>query len=212
MDFRLTEEQQLLAKSLEELLQREAPESRMRELDEKHEFPAGPWQALADNGILGIGIPEEYGGTPADIMTMTLVCQTLGRLAFPLGIIYSLGIITIRDILQFASEEIRQQVLTGFVQGDAPVALGITEPQAGSDAAALKTRADLNGNEVVFNGQKMYTTLGGQARYILLMTRDAQIPNPYDGISMWLLPTDTAGVRMNPIRKVGWWTVPSYEV
>jgi len=212
MDFRLTEEQELLIQSLEELLARHAPESLMAELDEKHQFPYEPWQALADQGILSLGIPEEYGGTPADILTMTLVCQTLGKHAFPLGIIYALGMITIRDIVQFGSPEIKKTVLEGFVGGDAPVALGITEPQAGSDAAALKATATFDGDEVVFNGQKMYCTLAEISRHIMLMTRDPRGENPYECISMWLLPTDTPGVRFNKISKVGWWTVPSYEV
>lgn len=212
MDYNLTEEQELLVQSLTELLQREAPESVMAELDEKKEFPYKSWQALADNGILGLGIPEEYGGTPADIMTMTLVCETLGRLAFPLGIVYSLGMITIRDILQFGSNEIKSRVLTGFVNGEPPVALGITEPQAGSDAASLKTSAIFDGDEVVFHGQKLYCTIAEISKYIMLMTRDVNGENPYDSISMWLLPTDTPGIRFNKLSKVGWWTVPSYEV
>ncbi len=212
MDFRLTEEQELLLQSLEELLEREAPESVMAELDEKKEFPFKQWQALADFGILSLGIPEEYGGTPADIQTMTLVCETLGRRAFSLGIIYALGMITIRDILQFGSPEIKEKVLTGFVKGDPPVALGITEPQAGSDAAALKTTATFDGDDVVFNGQKIYCTLSGITPYIMLMTRDSRIENPYEGISMWLLPTDTPGVTFNQMSKVGWWSIPSFEV
>jgi alkylation response protein AidB-like acyl-CoA dehydrogenase len=212
MDFRLTEEQELLIQSLEELLQREAPESLMAELDEKHEFPQKPWQALADHGILSLGIPEEYGGTPADIQTLTLVCETMGKHAFSLAIIYSLGIITIRDIVQFGSPEIKELVLSGFVQGDPPVALGITEPQAGSDAAALKTTAKIENGDVVFNGQKMYCTLAEISRHILLMTRDPKGDNAYESISMWLLPTDTPGVRYNLLSKVGWWCIPSYEV
>lgn len=212
MDFRWTEEQELLIQSLEELLKREAPETLLADLDARHEFPYKPWQALADNGILALGIPEEYGGIPADITTLTLVCETLGRHALPLGIIYSLGIITIRDIIQFGSEEIKAEVLGGFVRGDLPVALGITEPQAGSDAAALKASAQFDGDEVIFNGQKMYCTLSKIAKYILLMTRDPQVDNPYEGISMWLLPTDTPGLRFDTVNKVGWWTVPTYEV
>lgn len=212
MDFRLTEEQELLIQSLEELLQREAPEAQMAAIDEKKEFPHKQWQALADFGILALGIPEEYGGTPADIMTQILVCEAMGRQAFSLAIIYALGVITIRDILHFASEPIKEKVLTGFVKGDAPVALGITEPQAGSDAAALKASARFDGDEVVFNGQKMYCTLAAESKHILLLTRDPQIENPYEGITMWLLPTDTPGVRTTKIAKVGWWSIPSYEV
>ncbi len=212
MDFGLSEEQELLMRNLEELIQRAAPESLLAHLDEEHQLPEKPWQALADHGILGLGIPEEYGGTPADLLTMTLVCEVLGKHAFPLGIIYSLGIITIRDILQFGSEEMKKEVLSGYVGGDLPVALGITEPQAGSDAAALKATAVYDGNEVILNGQKMYSTLSKDARYILYMTRDQKGENPYNSISMWLLPTDTPGLRFNQLNKVGWWTIPTYEV
>ena len=134
MDFKLTDEQELLAKSLTELLQREVPESLIAELDEKHEFPWKPWQVLADNGFLGLGISEKYGGTPADVTTQCLVCEILGKYAYPLGVIYGLGVITIRDIEQFASEEQKERVLSGFVRGDPPVALGISADAAADDA------------------------------------------------------------------------------
>ena len=212
MDYRLTEEQELLVQSLKDLLQREAPESLMAELDETHTFPWKPWKALADNGILGLGIPEEYGGTPADVQTLALVCETLGKYAFPLGIVYALGVITIRDIMQFGSPEIKKQVLTGFVNGEPPVALGISEPQAGSDASALKTTATYDGDDVIFNGQKIYCTLSKMAKYIMLMTRDPKGESPYKSMSMWLLPTDTPGIRFNNLPKLGWWTVPTFEV
>jgi alkylation response protein AidB-like acyl-CoA dehydrogenase len=212
MDFKWTEEQELLISSLKELLAREAPESYMAELDEKHEFPWKPWKALADNGFLGLGIPEEYGGTPCDVQTLILVSEVLGQYAMPLGIVYALGVITVRDIMQFGDEEMKQKVLGGFVKGEPPIALGITEPQAGSDAAGLKTTATFDGDDVVFNGQKMYCTLSKMAKYIMLMTRDPQGESPYKSMSMWLLPTDTPGVRFNDLPKLGWWTVPTFEV
>jgi crotonobetainyl-CoA dehydrogenase len=212
MDFRLTEEQELLVKSVTELVQREFPESAQAEIDEKHEFPWKAWKVLADNGILALGIPEEYGGTPADITTLTLVSEVLGKHAWVLGTIFAMGIITIRDINQFASDEIKKLVFDGLMKGDTLVALGISEPQAGSDAAAIKTTADYDGDYVAFNGQKIYCTLSGLAKYILLMTRDPKIENPYKGISMWLLPTDTKGVRFNELPKFGWFSIPTYEV
>jgi len=213
MDFRLTEEQELLMSSVKELLEREAPESYIAELDEKHEFPWKPWKALADNGFLSLGIDEKYGGTPADVMTQCLVAEVLGKYAFPVGVIYGLGVITIRDIEQFASDEQKTRVLGGIMKGDPPVALGISEPQAGSDAAGLKTSDVLEGDEEwAINGQKIYCTLSNVAKYILLMTRDSKAENPYKGMSMFLLPTDTKGVRINPLPKVGWWSVPTCEV
>lgn len=212
MDFKFTEEQELLMSSLKELLEREAPESLIAEMDEKHEFLWKPWKALADGGYLGLGIEEKYGGTPADVMTQCLVAEVMGKYAFPLSITYGLGVITIRDIDQFGSEEQKAQVLGGIVHGDPPVALGISEPQAGSDAAGLKTRAVLEGDRWIINGQKIYCTLSNIAKYILLMTRDPEADNPYKGMSMFLLPTDTKGVRINQLPKVGWWSVPTCEV
>jgi len=212
MDFRLTEEQQLLVDSLKELCLREIPDSVIAELDEKHEFPHKEWKILADNGYTGLGIDEKYGGTPADVTTQCLVADVLGKYAFPLSVIYGLGVICIKDIQDFGTEEQKHEVLGGIVRGDPPVALGISEPQAPSDASGLKTRADFDGDDVIFNGQKIYCTISNVAKYILLMTRDPEIENPYKAMSMWLLPTNTPGVRINPLPKVGWWSVPTCEV
>ncbi len=212
MDFRLTEEQELLLKSLSELLEREAPETVQGELDETHTFPHKLWQVLADAGILGLGIPEEYGGTPTDIMTLTLVCEMLGKYAYDLGIVYGLGVITIKDIQDFGSPAQKELILGGFVKGGLPAALGISEPQATSDASGLKTTAVLQNGEWVINGQKIYCTMSNIADYILLMARDPTIENPYKGMSMFLLPTHTPGVRINPLRKMAWWTTPTCEV
>jgi crotonobetainyl-CoA dehydrogenase len=212
MDFRLTEEQQLLIKSLEDLLVRVSPESKVSEIDEKHEFPYEAWQALADNGFLGLGIAEEFGGTPCDIQTLTLVCETLGKLNMPLAMAYGLGVITIRDIMEFGSPEMKAEVLGDFAKGALPVALGISEPQAGSDAAGLASTATKDGDNVILNGQKIYCTLSGLAKYILFMTRDPQGASPYQSMSMWLLPTNTPGVRFNKLPKTGWYSIPTYEV
>ncbi len=212
MDFRLTEEQELLVKSLAELLQRDVPESYLQEIDEKHEFPHKAWKVLADNDYLGLGIPEKYGGTPTDVTTLMLVAETMGKYAWDLAAVYSLGIITIRDIEQFGSEEQKELILGGFVKGGLPAALGISEPQAGSDASGLKTTAVLDGDQWIINGQKIYCTMSNVADYILLMARDPEVENPYAGMHMLLLPTDAPGVRINPLNKMAWWTIPTCEV
>lgn len=212
MDFRLTEEQQLLVDSLKELCLREIPDSVIAELDEKHEFPWKQWQILADNGYTGLGIDKAYGGTPADVTTQCLVADVLGKYAFPLSVTYGLGVICIRDIQDFGTEEQKQTILGGVARGEPPIALGISEPQAASDASGLKTRADFDGDDVIINGQKIYCTIANIAKYILMMTRDPEIENPYKAMSMWIVPTDTPGVRINPLPKVGWWSVPTCEV
>ena len=212
MDFKHSEEQELLLKSLSELLEKEAPDSLMAECDEKHEFPWGPWRALAKNGFLGLGIPEKYGGTPADVQTICMVAEEMGKQAFPVGFAYSLDVISIRDIAQFGSEAQKEEILGDLCQGGPPIALGITEPEAGSDSASLRATATLDGDEWVLNGNKMYCTAAHLAKYILFVTRDLENPSPYKAMSMYLLPTDTPGVRINLIRKVGAWPVGTNEV
>jgi alkylation response protein AidB-like acyl-CoA dehydrogenase len=212
MDFRLTEEQELLVSSLKELLEREAPESLIAKLDEEHEFPWKLWKALADNGFSGLGVSEDYGGTPADYTTQMLVGQTLAKYAFPVGFVYSLSMMTSKTIGTFGSPEQKALILGDIIKGGPPVALGISEPQAGSDTASIKTTAVLEGENYVLNGQKIYCTMAHVAKYIMCMTRDPKIENPYKGISMFLLPTNAKGVRVNPLRKVGLWPVSTCEV
>jgi crotonobetainyl-CoA dehydrogenase len=212
VDFKISEEQELVIKSLTELLQREAPESEMAELDKKHEFPWKGWRALAKNGFLGLGVPEVYGGTPTDVLTLILICEAMGRLACPVAAAYLPSIVITRTILRFGSEKQKNGILKGLIMGDPPIALGITEPQAGSDASAIKTSAIPDGDHYIVEGQKIYTSLANIAKYILLMTRDPNIENPYRGMSMWLMPTDTKGVRITTLDKVGGWTIPACEV
>ena len=212
MDFRKTEEQELLIKSLIELLEREVPESYQQRIDENHEFPHEGWKVLAENDFLGLGIPEEYGGTPCDVQTMAMVVETMSQYAYDVALPYALGVITIKDIAQFGSEEQKQKVLGGFVKGGLAAALGISEPQAGSDASGLKTTAVLDGDTWFINGQKIYCTMSNSADYIMLMARNPEEENPYKGMHMLLLPTDTPGVRINPLNKMGWWAIDTCEV
>ena len=178
------------------------------------EFPYKPWQALADFGILSLGIPEEYGGTPADIQTMTLVCETLGRHAFPLGIIYALGMITIRDIVQFGSEEIK-------ARGAGRLCARRPAGGAGHHRAAGRLGCGRAENHRHVSTATMWSSTArrctapwpGMTHYIMLMTRDPQIENPYEGISMWLLPTDTPGRALQQdVAKWAGGRIPTYEV
>jgi crotonobetainyl-CoA dehydrogenase len=212
MDFRLTDEQQLLVKSLTELLQRDVPESYLSECDANHEFPRKGWKALADNGFLALGLPEKYGGTPADALTQVLVCETLARYAEPLSLYYSGSFLLFHDLEMFGTEEQKEKTIPAAIKGDLQLAISITEPQAGSDDAAMTTTAEIRGDEVVINGQKTWASNSHQADYVILCTRDVANPDPHKAVSMWLLPTNTPGVKIVQIPKVGFWTMGSCEI
>jgi alkylation response protein AidB-like acyl-CoA dehydrogenase len=212
MDFKLTDEQQLMVKSLTELLQREVPESYLTECDTNHEAPSKGWKTLADNGFLALGLPEKYGGTPADALTQILVLETLGRYASPLATYYSMVFLLCHDVELFGTEEQKAKTIPAIIKGDMQLAVAITEPGAGSDDAAMTTTAEIKGDKVVINGQKTWCTNAHQADYILLVTRDVKNPEPHKALSMWLLPTNTPGVKIVQIPKMFLWTMGSCEV
>jgi alkylation response protein AidB-like acyl-CoA dehydrogenase len=169
------------------------------------------WQVLAENGFFGLGIPEEYGGVPADILTQCLVAETIGYYvdSFP----YGLGTIGVHNVLKFGTEKQKDEILRSFLKTGYPiVALGISEPQAGSDAAAIQTHYHREGSGWVINGQKIYCTASDIAQYIMLITRNPEVEVPYKGMTVFLLPTDAPGVRISPLRKVGHWGMNTNEV
>lgn len=211
MDFKLTEEQELLLASLTELLEKEAPPEKVMEWDEKHEFPRELWESLAQNGFFSLGIPEEYGGTPVDVLTQCLVGETISYHVdnFP----YALSTVGVHNVLKFGTDKQKEEILGSFLETGYPiVALGISEPQAGSDAAAIKTTYRKNGNGWVINGQKIYCTASDLADYIMLVTRNPEVENPYKGMTIFLMPTDAPGVRISPLRKVGMWGMNTNEI
>ena len=210
MDFALTEEQELLVESLTELLQRECPESYIKECDENHTYPIRLKKALVDNGFSLMGIPEEYGGTPCDCLTMILLSETCVRNGVP-GYFWGEQL-QIDDILTFGNEAQKRLVLDIAKQGLPPFALGFTEPGAGSNSAAITCTATRKNGRVYINGQKTLISYLDKAPYTLLLTRDLEHPDPYKAMSMWLVPNNAPGLKINNFKKIGWNMTTSSEM
>lgn len=210
MDFKLTDEQQLLVESLRELLAEETPESYMAEVDAKGEFPYKLTQTLADNGYTTLGLPEEYGGTPASILTQALVLEEIGRAG---GQFYScLYGITLNDVFLFGNDEQKKIAMELATSGKPPFAIGITEPQAGSDDNAIATTATRKNGKVYINGQKTFISLAGHTPYILCFAKDPDVDDPKKAISMWMFPMDLPGITVEQIHKIGLKACPTYNV
>jgi alkylation response protein AidB-like acyl-CoA dehydrogenase len=116
------------------------------------------------------------------------------------------------DILEFGSEEQKQEILGLLASGDVPFALGFTEPGAGSDNAAMSTTAVHHDGVVTFNGTKTLITNALQSRYLLLMAKDPAVANPREAISMYLVPMDAPGLSTNPLEKIVWHISDSCEI
>jgi len=173
--------------------------------EEAGEFPRELYRKAAAVGLLGIGFPEEYGGTPADVFYHLVALEELTA-AGSGGLIASLlshGI-GAPPILHFGSDALKRRVLPEILAGDRISALAITEPSGGSDVAGLLTSARLEGGEYVVNGSKMFITSGMRADYYTVAVRTGS--RGAAGVSLLLIERDRPGFTRTPLKKMGWWT------
>ena len=172
--------------------------------EEAEEFPRDLYRKAASVGLLGIGFPEEYGGTPADVFYHLIALEELTA-AGSGGLIASLlshGI-GAPPILHFGSEALKRRVLPEILSGEKISALAITEPSGGSDVAGLLTSARLEGGEYVVNGSKMFITSGMRADYYTVAVRTGG-PGAA-GVSLLLIERERPGFTRTPLAKMGWW-------
>jgi alkylation response protein AidB-like acyl-CoA dehydrogenase len=210
MDFGLTDEQQLLLESLDELLERECPESYIADLDATHQPPTTFRRAMNEAGFGSLGFPEEFGGTPSDALTLVMLAERVARQGLNNG--YGLELLQAKDILEFGSVEQQEEVLGLLAAGDVPFALGFTEPGAGSDSSAMSTSAVHHDGMVTFNGTKTLITNALQSKYLLLMAKNPDVEDPRKAISMYLVPMDAPGVTTNKLEKILWKISDSCEI
>ena len=211
MDFARTEEQELLLESLQTVMERGNFESYFRECDENHQFPDQAVEALVEAGFASLGIPEELGGTPTDILTQIMVAEEAHALGYP-SLCWINFSTEVDDILSFGNKEQQEKVISYALQGKKPFTLGFTEPQAGSDSAEMSTTATKRDGKVYINGNKTFNTSADRAPYMLCVCRSGINENPYKDFSMYLFPMDAPGVTIEKLSKVGNNMCGTYEV
>ena len=172
--------------------------------DEAGEFPRELYRKAAAAGLLGLGFPEEYGGTPADYFFRIVSAEEFAR-AGTGGLSASLFSHTIGapPIAAVGSEELKGRLLPSILSGEKISALAITEPSGGSDVANLRTRATREGNDFVVNGEKTFITSGMRADYYTVAVRTGG-PGAA-GVSLLLIERDRPGFTRAPLEKMGWW-------
>jgi alkylation response protein AidB-like acyl-CoA dehydrogenase len=152
---------------------------------------------MGEDGWLGIGWPKEYGGQGRSAIEQFVFFDESMRAGAPVPM---LTINTVGPtIMNFGSEEQKQFFLPKILKGEIHFCIGYTEPGAGTDLAALKTRAVRDGDEYVINGQKIFTSLAGDADYVWLATRTNPEAKKHKGISMFIVPMSTPGVKVVPM-------------
>jgi short-chain 2-methylacyl-CoA dehydrogenase len=202
VNFDLTEEQELVRRTVHDFAeQKVAPVA--EELDREHRFPYELVAELAELGLMGMPIPEEYGGGGSDTLSYAIAVEELTRIDSSVAITVaahtSLGTM---PIFLFGNEEQKQEWLPDLASGKKLAAFGLTEPGAGSDAAASRTRAELQDGEWVINGAKIFITNAGtdiSACVTITALTDE------DEISNLIVPNGTPGYEISPpMEKLGW--------
>jgi acyl-CoA dehydrogenase len=199
----LTDEHEALRDTMRRFVTREiAPHAAA--WDEAEEFPRELYRQAAAAGLLGIGFPEEYGGTPADLFTHVILAEEIA-LAGVGGVHAGLFShqIGAPPIASAGSAALKARVLPPILAGDKISALAITEPGGGSDVANLTTSARRDGGDYRVNGEKTFITSGMRADFYTVAVRTGGAGA--SGVSLLLIERERAGFTRTPLRKMGWW-------
>jgi len=159
-------------------------------------------RALGAKGWLGASWPREFGGQGRDPFEMTAFFEEAAMAGAPLDGLH-LTMMVANTLRHVGTEAQQQSILPGVLAGETLISLGYSEPDAGSDVAAVSTRAERRGNDWVINGQKAFTTMAHEAQYVFLLTRtDPDVPK-HRGLTMFLVPLDVPGIDVQPIYTLG---------
>ncbi|EKN62966.1 acyl-CoA dehydrogenase [Schinkia azotoformans] len=193
MDLKFTEEQEMMQKMVRDFAQTEIAPF-IERMEEHDEFPAEILNKMAELGLMGITIPEEYGGAGMDYTSYVIAINEISKVSATIGVILSVHTsVGTNPILYFGTEAQKQKYVTKLASGEFLGAFALTEPNAGSDAASLKTRAVKDGDFYVLNGSKIFITNGGEAdTYIVFAITDAE--KGTKGISTFIVEKNTPGL------------------
>lgn len=182
------------------------------EWEEQGEFPIELYHKAGETGILGIGYPDAYGGSGGDVFLKIAASEEMMRCGSG-GVAAGLGSldIAIPPILAMGTEEQKSRFVPPVLKGDKIAALGITEPNVGSDVANIRTRAVRKGNHYVVNGSKMFITSGARANQLTCAVRTGG--EGYKGISLLVIDSDTPGYSVSKkLKKMGWWASDTAQI
>jgi hypothetical protein len=211
MQFELSGEQRLIQETARRIAkERVAP--RAAELDETGEYPHDLFEAFREVGLLGLTLPESYGGSAAGVLPLALAVEEVAKYCCSSGLMLLLSALPTHPILFGGTEEQKQAWLPRAARGEIKGAYCLTEPNAGSDAAAIESRAVRDGDDYVLNGEKVFISGGTVADFVVAFAKtDPQAGAR--GISGFIVPTDRPGFSVaRTDRKMGVRGVPTANI
>lgn len=193
-----------LRETLERFVEKEMPRSDAHDWDARNHFPRDVHRKLADLGVLGLTIPEEFGGVGRDIVGTMIVIEELSRRSLAVSVPYIMAACYAgMNIEECGTEAQKRELLPRIVSGDMLFAYGLTEPDAGADLASVKTRAERDGDVLRINGAKRFCSGAGIADYIYTLVRTGPAEDRHRNLSFVLIPPDAPGVTITMIESMG---------
>jgi acyl-CoA dehydrogenase len=210
-DIRLGDEHELFRQTCLRFADQEiAPH--VTEWEEAGEFPRELYAKAAQAGLLGIGLPEEYGGSGGDALHAVIRTEALLRPGSS-GVVAGLGSlgIALPPIALLGSEEQKRRIFPEVASGQKIAALAITEPAAGSDVAGIATRAERRGDRYLLRGSKLFITSGVRADYVTVLARTG--PDKHGGLTFFIVEKGMKGYSVSrALKKTGWWASDTAEL
>ena len=204
MNFAEPEEIKQLRGSLRRFVEREMPREAAARWDRKNHFPSDVFKKLAELGVMGLTVPEQYGGAGRNILATMVVIEELSRRSFAVSVPYIMASCYAgMNIFECGTEAQKQTLLPKVVEGSMLFAYGFTEPDIGADLASVKTRAVWSGDELILNGEKRFCSGSEICDYIYTLVRTGPAENRYRNLTLVMVPPDTAGVTINRIDSMG---------
>ncbi len=209
MEFAFSEEHRRFRAEVREFARTEVTPALFEDMERRgSEHHPEFHRKLAARGWVGMQWPREYGGRGLDNLHVSIFNEELEYRFAPTSRTRMSVVFVGQSIIAFGSEEQKRDFLPRIAKGELTGAWALTEPDAGSDAAALRLRAEPQGDDWLLNGEKIFTSGAQDADYIMVAARtDPKAPNKYQGISLFLVPRETPGLTVRPIRTIGGWSV-----
>ena len=201
MDFRFTQEQQIWHDTVHEFMEKEVGREYTREHDLNRDFPWDVYRKMGAQGWLGLLLPEEDGGVAADPIMFAIFCEAIAKYSLDTAACIMTSMFTATNFSAHGTPAQKEKYLTPFLRGERTFSISMTEPQSGSDAANVRTKAVLDGNEWVLNGSKTFCSgahLPGAT--IVMLTRTGE--ERYKGLSLFIVPNDVKGLTITKLNTI----------
>ena len=211
--YQLAEEHEALREAVRSLAEKEIKPF-AAEVDDHERFPVEAHNALVKSGFAAVHVPESYDGQGADSVATCIVIEEVARVCASSSLIPAVNKLGTMPILLSASEELKQLVMPSIASGEAMASYALSEREAGSDTASMRTRAVLDGDHWVLNGTKCWITNAGESTwYTVMAVTDPNAPKKSQGISAFVVHKDDPGFSVGPKeRKLGIKGSPTREI